>query len=38
MASGIAPRRACQVAITWALTDDVEVQRSIEEVVTSIFE
>lgn len=35
---GIPPRRACQVAITWALTDDVEVQRSIEEVVTSIFE
>ena len=36
--NGIAPRRACQVAITWALTDDQEVQRSIEEVVTSIFE
>ena len=35
---GIAPRRACQVAVVWALTDDLEVQRSIEEVVTSIFE
>ena len=35
---GIAPRRACQTAIVWALTDDVEVQRSIEEVVTSIFD
>ncbi len=35
---GIAPRRACQVAVTWSLTDDLEVQRSIEEVVTSIFE
>ncbi|MSQ30740.1 MAG: CbbQ/NirQ/NorQ/GpvN family protein [Dehalococcoidia bacterium] len=35
---GIAPRRACQVAIVWALTDDHEVQRSIEEVVSSIFE
>ena len=35
---GIAPRRACQVSVTWALTDDLEVQRSIEEVVTSIFE
>ena len=34
---GIAPRRAAQVAVTWALTDDLEVQRSIEEVVTSIF-
>jgi nitric oxide reductase NorQ protein len=38
MAQGIPPRRACQVAVTWSLTDDVEVQRSIEEVVTSIFE
>jgi len=35
---GIAPRRACQVAVTWALTDDRDVQRSIEEVVSSIFE
>jgi nitric oxide reductase NorQ protein len=38
IARGIAPRRACQVGVTWALTDDSEVQRSIEEVVTSIFE
>jgi nitric oxide reductase NorQ protein len=38
MAKGIPPRRACQVAIVWALTDDLEVQRSIEEVVSSIFE
>jgi len=37
IASGIAPRRACQSAVVWGLTDDVEVQRSIEEVVTSIF-
>ena len=35
---GITPRRACQVAVTWALTDDADVQRSIEEVVSSIFE
>ncbi len=35
---GIPPRRACQVAVVWALTDDSEVQRSIEEVVTSIFD
>ncbi|MCH2658367.1 MAG: CbbQ/NirQ/NorQ/GpvN family protein [Dehalococcoidia bacterium] len=35
---GISPRRACEVAVVWALTDDLEVQRSIEEVVTSIFE
>lgn len=35
---GITPRRACQVAVIWALTDDRDVQRSIEEVVSSIFE
>jgi nitric oxide reductase NorQ protein len=37
IASGISPRRACQSAVVWGLTDDEEVQRSIEEVVTSIF-
>ncbi|MEZ4552892.1 MAG: CbbQ/NirQ/NorQ/GpvN family protein [Dehalococcoidia bacterium] len=37
IASGIAPRRACQSAVVWGLTDDIEVQRSLEEVVTSIF-
>jgi nitric oxide reductase NorQ protein len=35
---GIPARKACQVAVVWALTDDPEVQRSIEEVVSSIFE
>jgi nitric oxide reductase NorQ protein len=35
---GIAPRVACQSAVIWALTDDVEVQRTLEEVVSSIFE
>jgi nitric oxide reductase NorQ protein len=35
---GIPARRACQVAIVWALTDERDVQRSIEEVVSSIFE
>ncbi|TMB96241.1 MAG: AAA family ATPase [Chloroflexi bacterium] len=34
----IPARRACQVAVVWALTDDRDVQRSIEEVVSSIFE
>jgi len=38
MHQGISPRRACQVAVIWALTDDSDVQRSIEEVVSSIFE
>jgi len=35
---GIPARRACQVGVVWALTDDLDVQRSIEEVVSSIFE
>ena len=35
---GIAPRRACQVAVNWAVTDDFNIQRSIEELTTSIFE
>ena len=34
---GIPPRRACRTAVVWGLTDETEVQRSIEEVVTSIF-
>lgn len=38
MTKGVSPRRACQVSVVWALTDDAEVQRSIEEVVSSIFE
>lgn len=38
MTEGIPPRRACQVAIVWTLTDEAELQRSIEEVVSSIFE
>ena len=38
MAEGISARRACQVAVVWALTDERDVQRSIEEVVSSIFE
>jgi nitric oxide reductase NorQ protein len=37
MSQGVAPRRACQVSIVWALTDDQEIQRSVEEVVSSIF-
>ena len=34
---GVPHRRACQVSITWGITDDPQVQRSIDEVVTSIF-
>ncbi len=38
MHEGIPARRACQVAVVWALTDDGDVQKSIEEVVSSVFE
>ena len=38
IAEGISARRACQVAVVWTLTDEAELQRSIEEVVSSIFE
>jgi len=38
IASGISARRACQVAVTAALTDDYQVQRGVDEVVFSIFE
>ena len=34
---GIAPRRACHVAVTWGITDDPQVQRSLDEVVGAIF-
>jgi nitric oxide reductase NorQ protein len=34
---GVAPRRACQVAVTWGITDDEQMQRSVDEVVTTIF-
>lgn len=37
-AQGIAARRACQTAVVWAVTDDLEVQRALGEVVSSIFE
>jgi len=37
MKEGIAPRRACHVAVTWGITDDVQVQRSLDEVVSAIF-
>jgi nitric oxide reductase NorQ protein len=34
---GIKPRRACHVAVTWGITDDPQVQQSLDEVVTAIF-
>ena len=38
MNAGVGPRRACSVAIAEALTDDLAVQRSINEIISSIFE
>jgi nitric oxide reductase NorQ protein len=35
---GIPPLSACRTAISWVLSDDIELQRSIEEVVASVFE
>lgn len=37
IAKGITPRRACQVAVVWGVTDDADVHASIQEVVDSIF-
>jgi nitric oxide reductase NorQ protein len=38
MRQGIPARQACQSAVVWALTDETDVQRSLEEVVSTIFE
>ena len=38
IAQGISPRRATQVAVNWAVTDDTTVHKSIEELISSIFE
>ena len=34
---GISPKRACQVALTWGITDDKKLYRSIEEIISAIF-
>jgi nitric oxide reductase NorQ protein len=38
MSEGISARRACQAALVWNLTDEPELQRSLEELVTAVFE
>ena len=38
MTEGIPARRACQAALVWNLTDEPELQRSLEELVTAVFE
>jgi nitric oxide reductase NorQ protein len=37
MVQGIQPRRACEVAVAQAVSDDPEVERGINEVIHSIF-
>ena len=34
---GVAPRRACEVSVSKSLTDDLESQRAIDELASSIF-
>jgi nitric oxide reductase NorQ protein len=34
---GVPARRACQVSVSWGTTDDRQIQRSIDEVVSSLF-
>jgi nitric oxide reductase NorQ protein len=35
--AGIAPRRACDVAVSRAVSDDTDVQRAVDELVTTFF-
>lgn len=37
VASGVAPRAACRAAFTRTLTDDRDLQRTIEEIVADFF-
>ncbi len=38
MVSGIAPRRACELAVAKSVTDDRETERAVTEITRSIFE
>jgi nitric oxide reductase NorQ protein len=37
MTQGISAPRACQLAITKAITDDFEAQRAVDEIVSTIL-
>ncbi|MDX1384100.1 MAG: CbbQ/NirQ/NorQ C-terminal domain-containing protein, partial [Thermoanaerobaculia bacterium] len=37
IAGGIDIRRACEVSVSRAVTDDAEVQRAVSEMVTTLF-
>jgi len=36
--SEIAPRRACELAVAKSITDDLEIERAVKEIIHSIFE
>nr|MBC8391362.1 CbbQ/NirQ/NorQ C-terminal domain-containing protein [Deltaproteobacteria bacterium] len=36
--SGIASRRACELAVAGSITDDPETERAVEEIIHSIFD
>jgi len=36
--SGIAPRQACEAAVTHPLTDDAEMKRVLSEIIATLFE
>jgi nitric oxide reductase NorQ protein len=38
MVSGIAPRRACELAVAKSITDDRETEHAVTEIIRSIFE
>jgi nitric oxide reductase NorQ protein len=33
---GVAPRRACEVAMIKPITDDVEIQKTLKEIVSAV--
>ena len=35
---GISPKRACQVSLTWGITDELLIQETVDQIVSSIFE
>jgi nitric oxide reductase NorQ protein len=37
MRQGIPPHRACELAITKAITDDLEAQRAVDEIISTIL-
>ncbi len=37
MQQGVVPERACDAAVTRPITDDPDMQRSIQELVKAIF-